>query len=157
MKIAIFCSSILFILTSCFISEHEPTEKEKSAVFKAAKFENSVVHDQSAYTAMLKTIFEKFDSIVVDNRKRHYSKQLDSIFGLIHTEKLVVSKDKGNIVVRFDINRYRRENRVIECHFLYWHDDVNFENQESFDFFKDTILNRNYVYRIGVAKDNSGW
>jgi hypothetical protein len=157
MKIIVCCLIILSVIPSCFFLEHEPTKEEKQEVFEAVRFDNSVLHDQSAYTSVLNTVFGNFDSIGADNRNIHYSKKLDSVLDLIHTDKLEIFRENGDTVVRFDINRNKRQNRILECHFLYWHSASNFKHYDSFDFIKDTILNSNYVYRIGVAKDFSGW
>jgi hypothetical protein len=83
--------------------------------------------------------------------------ETDSIFSLIKTGKLTISKEKGNTLIRLELNRYRLPNGIIECHFLYWHDGPNFPDFENFDFFKDSVLNNNCVYRVGVTTDHSGW
>ena len=119
MKISTLCIVVLSFATSCSFWEREPTAKEKLEVFKESKFDNNVLNDQSQYPTLLNTILENLDSIIKYDRSNDYSKKIDSIFDLIETEKLAVSKAKGKILIRFDMNRYKRENRIIECHFLY--------------------------------------
>jgi hypothetical protein len=157
MKTSTLCLVVLTFATSCSFGEREPTAKEKLEVFQESKFDNGVLNDLSPYTTLLNTILPNLDSIIKYELSKEYSKKLDSIFNLIETGKLIISKEKGKTLIRFDINRYKRQNRIIECHFLYWHDAAEFEIKDSFYFVKDTAIGKNYVYRIGIATDNSGW
>ena len=147
---------VLSFTASCSFGEGESTKKEMLKVFQESKFDNGVLNDLSPYTTLLNTILPNLDSIIKYERSKEYSKKLDRIFNLIETGKLIISKEKGKTLIRFDINRYKRQNRIIECHFLYWHDDAEFEIKDSFYFVKDTAIDKNYVYRIGIATDNSG-
>nr|MBP6091932.1 hypothetical protein [Crocinitomicaceae bacterium] len=157
MKIFSVYIILLSFTTSCSFGVPESTKEEKLKVFQESKFDKGLLNDLSSYATLLNSILPNLDSIIKYDNGKEYGSKLDSIFHLIETGKLVISKEKGKTLIRFDINRYKRQNRIIECHFLYWHEDAEFEIKDNFSFFKDTTLDKNFVYRIGIATDNSGW
>ena len=84
------------------------------------------------------------------------SSSVSRLWFLIDKPQIEICKEKrpASLIIKKIFKQ--RENRILECHFLYWNLNTS-NNTDSFDLVKDTALTKNCIYRIGVTTYNSGW
>jgi hypothetical protein len=86
----------------------------------------------------------------------YLSQSADSLWTLVDKPEIEICKDKmpASLVIKKTVKK--RENGILECHYLYWNLKA-FDNYDSFDIVKDTLLAKDCIYRIGITTDHSGW
>jgi hypothetical protein len=82
--------------------------------------------------------------------------KVDSLWTLMGKPTIKICNEKRPATISITINCDERKNNVVECHRLYW-GLTDFDNYDSFDLVKDTLLKNECIYRLGITTNNSGW
>lgn len=96
------------------------------------------------------------DRLDIKNIPTYLSGRADSLWTVVGKPVIELCEKQEPALVSIQINFTKRDNNILECHFLYWNLKGT-HNNDSFDFVKDTSLSENCIYRIGITTDNSGW
>lgn len=155
---------------------------DKEIIADFAKYDSLAQLLLSNLDSIIKYKNERNEVIVIDNNKEthefrdencyvffpgndryHITKipaylsiRVDSLWNLVKQPQVQICKEREPSAILIRKECRSKGNRILECHFLYWKLKT-FDNNDSFDFVKDTLLSKDCVYRIGIATEYSGW
>jgi hypothetical protein len=180
----VFLSFLIFSFSSCFLAEHEPTEKEFKKAIDNEVIDNRIIKNFGAYESIANVIIKNINAITkkaheIEGGSMNYScftyyyntsaqntnikdlpdfvyKRIDSLWKILGNNGISSIEICNDKLIIINAIMKKSSNNITVVHELIWNIKP-FDNNNRFSLLKDTLLSKECTYRIGVAQGYSGW